>query len=140
MVSEIVGACLLLSVATANVERTSCEAVGQREASENDRADYAQNDDNGSDVVVPPYNRNGNVPRNQQSWPPPNPYPQNNNFPPPQQPQIGNVCYTVYGGFFGPPNPVGMPCSATLPNGIVVPGTVGVAGVLPRVIPAPPMR
>ena len=108
------------------------------------RVDYAQNGD-GSDVVVPPIN-NG---RGQNGGPPG--YPPNPNQPGPQQgpffppplpppPPVGNICYTAFGGFSGPFNPIGAPCGATLPDGRLVPGRVGVAGQLPPILPAPGSR
>jgi len=103
--------------------------------------EYAQNDD-GSDVVVPPI-RNGVGQGGQQAGPQGGPpTPGGFRLPaPPLPPGYGNFCYfNPTQGAFGPINPVGAPCSVTMPNGILIPGRVGVAGMLPPVLPLPGSR
>jgi hypothetical protein len=96
--------------------------------------EYAQNDD-GSDVVVPPI-RDGVGPGGQQAGPQ---TPGGFRVPaPPLPPGYGNFCYfNPTQGAFGPINPVGAPCSVAMPNGVLIPGRVGVAGRLPPVLPFP---
>jgi hypothetical protein len=96
-----------------------CTASSQDHPSMSARVLYAQN--NGSDIVVPPI-RNG---------PPVTPPDQR-----PPQPQLGNVCYTQYGGYPSPYLAVGLPCTVNL-NGTMVPGRIGLAGVPPRILPLP---
>jgi hypothetical protein len=102
---------------------------------------YAQNDD-GSDVVVPPIRPGqppGPVP-GAGGWPGPGPAPTPQPAGVPPGVQLGNVCYTAQGAYAGPYHEVGAPCFVILPNGFSVPGVVGMAGVLPRVLPAPGMQ
>jgi hypothetical protein len=98
--------------------------------------EYAQNDD-GSDVVVPPI-RNGGAPDGQASAQGTSP-PGGFRVPAPSLPPgYGNFCYfNPTQGAFGPINPVGAPCSVAMPNGSLIPGRVGIAGSLPPVLPLP---
>jgi hypothetical protein len=104
-------------------------------------AQYAQNDD-GSEVVVPPIHNGGGqgsqqfVPPGNQTIPPGPP-----GFRPPiptLPPGYGNFCYfNPRDGAFGPIAPIGAPCTVTMQNGALISGRIGIAGMLPPVLPMP---
>jgi hypothetical protein len=138
--SNEISALLVLAAISCGVTSAGCASPSKDGDASARRVEYAQNDD-GSDVVVPPIN-NGRGQNGQPGFPPnPNqPGPQQGPFfppPLPPPPPVGNICYTAFGGFSGPFNPIGTPCSATLPDGRVAPGRVGVVGQLPTILPVP---
>jgi hypothetical protein len=125
-----VGVSLLVATVTASVARGATAVSDQPFHSNAARLEYAQNGDdnnNGSDVVVPPIHPGqtpGNGPVNGPTSP--------------TNGQLGNICYTTpRDGVPGPYAPVGARCYVTLPNGTRIPGNIGVAGQLPPVLPMP---
>jgi hypothetical protein len=133
---------LVVLVATSASQVSGVAGGGLAWASDTTGIQYAQNDDDGSEVVVPPIR---NAPGGQPPAPPGNPSvpsglpPGGVRLPAPQLPMgYGNFCYfNPRDGAFGPIAPIGAPCNVVLPNGALVPGRVGVAGRLPPVLPLP---
>ena len=58
----------------------------------------------------------------------------NNNFG--DRPDLGNVCYTQFGGYPAPYLGIGASCSANI-NGRTYPGFIGEAGHHPHMLPMP---
>jgi hypothetical protein len=60
-----------------------------------------------------------------------------NNYNNEDRPDLGNICYTQFGGYTNPTYlGLGVPCSVNI-NGRIYPGFIGVAGHHPRILPLP---
>jgi hypothetical protein len=136
-----IGFSLLVAIVSAGAARSASATSDQLYSSNAARLESAQNssdDDNGSDVVVPPIRRGQTPGAGVGQTPGPG---QVNRPVLPPNGQLGNICYiSPRDGAAGPYAPVGSPCFVTLPNGTQVPGNIGVAGQLPPVLPMPGAR